>query len=90
MHKKDAEHQPKKQWPNLVNIFELISYPYVGVFICMVIAPIYLFSEKVRTEINHDKAKGRFSLLIFIWIGAILWIALLVIGTLMMLDLQNQ
>ena len=76
----------KSAWPRWHDLIDLIMMPYVGAIICMIIAPLYVFSKKVRIEIDNDGATGGLTILVFIWIGIILWFIGLFIGTITLLD----
>ncbi len=77
----------KTIWPRWHDVLDLITMPYLGAFICMVIAPLYIFSAKVRKEIDNDGADGSFTILIFIWIGTILWVIGFILGAMMLVEL---
>ncbi len=77
----------KAVWPRWRDVFDLIEMPYLGAFICIVIAPFYIFSPKARREINSDRADGRFFIFIFIFIGTVLWIVGLYVIVMMLIDL---
>jgi len=83
------EREQKSNWPRWHDILDLIAIPYLGAFVCMVIAPLYVFSKKVRIEIDNDGATGGLTILLFVWIGIVLWSIALLIGTFTLLRALN-
>lgn len=75
------DRKEKSSWPRWHDISDLIAAPYLGAFICMLIAPLYVFSRKLRIEVDNDGATGGLAILLFIWIGIVLWSVALLIGT---------
>ena len=79
----------KKRKPSLlygIDLTGLVSAPFLGAIFCMVLSPLYLFSRRIRIAIDGDGANGTFSTVLFIWLGAILWIVLLLVGGMILIS----
>ena len=84
------EENKSTNWPRWHDLLDLMATPYLGAFVCMVIAPLYVFSKKVRIELDNDGATGGLTILAFIWIGCILWAVGFFVGLVTLFGVLNQ
>ena len=75
-------------WFDAFILIDFATSPLLSAVCCLLIAPPYLFSKRVREKVDENGMNDDFSFLtfVFVGIGALLWGGALIIGGLMLLS----